>query len=123
MAKITLDVGGRNYDMHCRDGEEDHLRGLAAVIDSKCTQASDALGVMSEARQLLTAALLIADELHKTQKREADIAAENNAANGDASTNSNTATPEQTAELGQLAVIAEQIEILCSALEKRVEKA
>ena len=33
MANVDVEVGGRRYDVACRDGEEEHLRGLAAIVD------------------------------------------------------------------------------------------
>jgi cell division protein ZapA len=64
MAEVTIDVGGRRYDVACRDGEEDQLRRLARLVDEKAGQARAAVGGMNEARQLLLAALLLADELN-----------------------------------------------------------
>lgn len=63
MAKITLTVAGRDYDVACRDGDEARFRALAAVVDGKAAQAARGMGGMTEVRQLLFAALLLADEL------------------------------------------------------------
>jgi cell division protein ZapA len=63
MADVELAIGGRSYAIACRDGGEDHLRALAAHVDAKAQEAAAAVGGMNEARQLLFAALLIADEL------------------------------------------------------------
>ena len=62
MANIDVEVGGRRYDVACRDGEEEHLRSVAAIVDRKAQDAAAALGSLSETRQLLFAALLLADE-------------------------------------------------------------
>ena len=61
MAEVEIHVAGRNYRIACRDGEEDKLRGVAALVDSRAQSATAALGAMSEARQLLFAALMLAD--------------------------------------------------------------
>jgi cell division protein ZapA len=63
MASIEVDVAGRRYDVACRDGEEEHLRSLAALVDKRARDAASALGGLTETRQLLFAALLIADDL------------------------------------------------------------
>ena len=63
MASIDVDIAGRRYDVACRDGEEAHLRSLAAVVDKRAADAAAALGSLTETRQLLFAALLIADDL------------------------------------------------------------
>ena len=67
MANIDIDIAGRRYNVACRDGEEEHLRSLAAVVDRRAHDAADALGGLTEARQLLFAALLIADDLKEAR--------------------------------------------------------
>ncbi|MDQ8754739.1 cell division protein ZapA [Sphingosinicella sp. LHD-64] len=67
MANIDVEVAGRRYNVACRDGEEDHLRGLAAVVDKRAQDAAEALGGLTESRQLLFAALLIADDLKEVR--------------------------------------------------------
>lgn len=62
MAEVTLSIGGFSYQIACRDGEEAHLAKLAAVVDAKAGEARSAVGNISEVRQLLLAALLLADE-------------------------------------------------------------
>ncbi len=63
MANIEIEVGGRRYNVACRDGEEEHLRAVAAEVDRRAADAVAALGHLPESRQLLFAALLIADEI------------------------------------------------------------
>lgn len=67
MASIEVDVAGRRYDVACRDGEEEHLRSLAALVDRRAKDAASALGGLTETRQLLFAALLIADDLKEAR--------------------------------------------------------
>ncbi len=67
MANIEVEVAGRRYDVACRDGEEEHLRALAAVVDRRAHDAAAAVGGLTETRQLLFAALLIADDLKETR--------------------------------------------------------
>src|SRR5687767_11625798 len=63
MAEVDLTIAGRPYRVACRDGEEDSLRAAAAIVDAKSREALAGLGALSEARQLLFASLLIADQL------------------------------------------------------------
>jgi cell division protein ZapA len=63
MASVEVEIAARKYSVACRDGEEAHLRSVAAIVDSKAKEAASALGSLSEARQLLFASLLLADEL------------------------------------------------------------
>lgn len=99
MGQLTLRVGDRSHIMSCKDGEEEHLLHLAAMVDRKCSEATQTLGVMPEPRLLLTAALLIADELTELRGNAAAPGAED-------------------AENERLAAIASRIESLCSALEQ-----
>jgi len=63
MANIDIEVAGRRYNVACRDGEEEHLRSVAAEVDRRAQDATAALGSLTETRQLLFAALLIADDI------------------------------------------------------------
>jgi cell division protein ZapA len=69
MPSVDIDIAGRRYILACRDGEEEHLRQVGAIVDKKAQDAAGALGSLSETRQLLFASLLLADELK--EKREA----------------------------------------------------
>lgn len=64
MAEVTLTIGGRHYDVHCRDGEEAHLRSLANRVDAKMAQARQSAPGLTEVRQFLFAAILLADEVN-----------------------------------------------------------
>ena len=63
MASVDVEIAARRYNVACRDGEEEHLRSVAALVDRKAQEAGVALGSLSEVRQLLFASLLLADEL------------------------------------------------------------
>jgi len=63
MAEIDLTIAGRAYRVACRTGEEDNLRSAAALVDAKSKEAIAGLGTLSESRQLLFAALLLADQI------------------------------------------------------------
>jgi cell division protein ZapA len=60
---IDLNIAGRVYPVACRDGEEESLQAAARLVDGKSREAIAGLGTLSEARQFLFAALLLADEL------------------------------------------------------------
>ncbi|MEN9683021.1 MAG: hypothetical protein RLZZ427_772 [Pseudomonadota bacterium] len=67
MSNVTLQIGGRSYTVACADGEEAHVGALGQLIDDKVQQMGAA--GQSEPRQLLFAALLLADELHDARHR------------------------------------------------------
>lgn len=69
MANVKLTIAGRAYDVHCADGEEGRLAHLAASVDSK---AREIQGV-TEVRQLLFTALMLADDLDSKVAGGGDI--------------------------------------------------
>lgn len=66
MSNVTLRIGGRDYTVACAAGEEDHITGLGRLIDARIQGLAGSAG-MSETRQLLFAALLLADSLHERE--------------------------------------------------------
>ena len=74
MAEVDVIIAGRPYRVACRDGEEDNLRAAARLVDSKSREALAGLGTLSEARQLLFAGLLLADQLIERQPDSAAAA-------------------------------------------------
>ena len=74
MAEVELTIAGRPYRVACRNGEEENLRAAGALVDAKSREALSGLGTLSESRQLLFAALLLADQI--VDGREVDIPSE-----------------------------------------------
>jgi cell division protein ZapA len=64
MANLDLSIGGRNFSVACAPGEEAHISALGQIIDAKVASMNGAAG-QGEARMMLFAALLLADELHE----------------------------------------------------------
>ena len=71
MAEVELTIAGRPYKVACRNGEEETLRQAGALVDAKSREALAGLGTLSESRQLLFAALLLADQI--VDGREVDL--------------------------------------------------
>jgi len=66
MSDVTLKVGGRKYTVACQDGQEAHIERLAGMVDNKLSTMGANLS-SQEAKNLLFAALLLADELDEAQ--------------------------------------------------------
>jgi cell division protein ZapA len=64
MAEVRLSIAGREYIVTCKDGEEQRLRTLGAMVDEKAREAGGPSGGLNESRLLLFSALLLADKLH-----------------------------------------------------------
>ena len=62
MPLVNVMVNGRAYTIACDEGEEEHLKGLAAQVDAKAREVLGSVGQVGDARMMLMAALLIADE-------------------------------------------------------------
>lgn len=69
MSNVSLMIGGRSYTVACAEGEENHVLGLGRMIDNKLAEMGDTSG-QAEARSLLFAALLLADEVHEATNRQ-----------------------------------------------------
>lgn len=78
MPLVNVTVNQRNYTIACDEGEEDHLRQLAAHVDSKVAELTESVGQAGEQRLLLMAALVIADshfeQLALLEKRAQEFA-------------------------------------------------
>lgn len=98
MSQITLTVGGRAFPVSCADGEEDHVRRLAAVVDGKMAGSS-----ANDAQNLLFAALILADEAEEAKRGVAAPAA--------------APEDDETARFAQLDALAVRIESLAAVLE------
>ncbi len=100
MSNVTVTIGGRHYTVACAAGEEQHIEMLGRSIDGKLQGLANLSG-QSEARTLLFAALLLADELHEQQSGRASA---------------RPADDERSAEA--LEQLAERLEGLAERLER-----
>jgi len=69
MAQVVVTVNGRAFELFCDDGEEARIRRLAQYVDGKVGEFVKMLGQAGEARLILLAALVIADELAESNDR------------------------------------------------------
>jgi cell division protein ZapA len=72
MAQVSITINGRTYPVACNEGEEERIHELARGIDTRVAQFARHFGQAGEARLLVLAALVMADELaeaHETIKR------------------------------------------------------
>lgn len=105
MAQVTVTVNGRGYPVACDEGEQARITELARYVDAKVRGFARELGQIGEARLLVLAALVLADELADAQAGKI----------GEKSVNGGGA------EEGQLAAgvenLAERIEAIAARLE------
>lgn len=73
MAQVTVKINGYSYTVGCEDGQEHHLADMAEQVETRIDSIRRLGGQSGEARLLVLAALLMADELHD-MKAELDAA-------------------------------------------------
>jgi cell division protein ZapA len=106
VGQISLTVNGRPYAIACDDGQEARIRRLGQYVDAKVAEFVGSLGQVGEARLLLLAALIIADEL-----------ADTNEALGLERSGARTAQAEATAAASGVQGIAQRVEAIAARLE------
>lgn len=109
MADVRLTIAGRFYDVNTSDGQEQQLIALSQLVDEK---ARAVLGT-TETRQLLFAALMLADELQEARSNTPQAAAASSDAESDALRQELAAAKDQIAALE--AAAAEQAQALATA--------
>lgn len=64
MAQMTIMINGYSHTVGCEDGQEAHLQAMAREVEKRVDSIKALGGQSGEARLLVLAALLMADELH-----------------------------------------------------------
>lgn len=108
MAQVTLQINGFSYVVVCDDGQEAHLQAMAAQVERRIDSVKSIGGQSGEARMLVLAGLLMADELHD-MRQELERTRPARAAGGDSVSAAGRADPALARSLGKLADRAEKI--------------
>ena len=66
MAKVTVQINGRDYSLACEEGEQEHVRELAQYLDGHVNDLKKRFGNVGDTRLLVMASLLIADQFSET---------------------------------------------------------
>ncbi len=62
-SQVTVTINGRQFRMACEDGQEGHLKRLAADLDQRIEKMRASFGEIGDTRLTVMAALTVADEL------------------------------------------------------------
>mgnify|MGYP000843982207 FL=1 len=73
MANVVVNIAGRPYTMQCPDGEEDHLKELAKLLDTEVGRIRQNVGAIGDIRQLVMAGLMVADRLSEATQKIEDL--------------------------------------------------
>jgi cell division protein ZapA len=68
MGQVQITVNGRQYYVACDEGQEQHVARLGRYLDQKVGGLVRSLGQVGDARLVVMAGLLIADELVETDQ-------------------------------------------------------
>ena len=109
-------IHGRDYDLACDDGEEEHLRFLADELDDRVRALASRMGGNpGESMALLLVALTMVDELAENKREIAQLAA-------DVKKGSKTAPDGRLAELEDaMAITLEDIAVRIEKIASRIE--
>jgi cell division protein ZapA len=108
MAQVTVRINGYSYVVGCEDGQEAHLQAMAEQVENRIGSIKALGGQSGEARLLVLAALLLADELHDVRRelQHASVASRNGHA---PSARAQKKEKDLARSLGRLANRAEEI--------------
>lgn len=76
MSEITIDVNGRKYRMACEDGQEDHVRALAARFGTFVEALTGDFREAGDARLAIMAGITAVDELNEVEARMVELGGE-----------------------------------------------
>lgn len=69
MPNVVVNIAGRPYTMQCPEGEEDHLKDLAKLLDTEVSRIRQSVGAIGDIRQLVMAGLMVADRLSEATRK------------------------------------------------------
>lgn len=69
MPRVTVNIGGRSFEVSCQAGEEPYLRAAAGLLNTEAEALMAQAGRMPEAKMLLMAGLMLADRTAGLEQR------------------------------------------------------
>ncbi|HEX3973013.1 MAG TPA: cell division protein ZapA [Stellaceae bacterium] len=103
MPQVSITINGRSYPVACDEGEEGRIRDLARMIDSKVAGFARQVGQAGEARLLVLAALVLADELSEANEAAQRLGTQPG--------------PDNAVVAGSVSRLAQRIEAVAARLE------
>lgn len=67
MNEVTLTIGRRSYTVACAPGQEEHVRAMGAEVDERLRRLAGNQST-NDAKNMLFAAIILADELFETRR-------------------------------------------------------
>lgn len=73
MPELTIEIGGRVFEVACEPGQEPSLARAAQLLDIEANRVGEAIGRSTEKRMLLLAGLMVADTMTQLEDRYASL--------------------------------------------------
>ncbi len=119
MPEVTIQIGGRGFEVSCQQGEEVFLQAAAKMLDDEAQILSDQIGRMPESRMLLMAGLMLADKTAATDDRIKAL--EGKLAEAEAELSSLRNKPKPEPERVEVAVVPPSVTDTLAELAARAE--
>lgn len=119
MPEVTIQIGGRGFDVSCQDGEEVFLQAAAKLLDDEAQVLSDQIGRMPESRMLLMAGLMLADKTAATEDKIRSL--EGQLAQAQAEVQALQNKPQPAPERVEVAVVPPSVTDTLAELAARAE--
>lgn len=116
MPQVVVSINTRSYAVACGDGEEQHLLRLAAEVDRRVSDLARDVGQVGDARLLLMASLLLADDLEDAQERAAAAEEALALANENSAGASDKAQEIEAKSAGFVERLAQRVETIAARL-------
>lgn len=121
MPEVSVDINGRKYRMACADGQEEHLRGLAARFNEQVNEFKGDFGEIGDNRLTVMAGIAVIDTLVETERKLARVQEELEEAVRAGQSLSHEGIALEQRFANQLNDVARQVELAASAIESANE--
>lgn len=119
MPEVTIQIGGRAFQVACQDGEEQYLHSAAKMLDDEARVLTDQIGRLPEARMLLMAGLMLADKTAAVEDKIKEI--ESKLAERDAEIDNLKSAPTPEPERIEVPVVPQAVTDTLAELAARAE--
>ena len=121
MAQVNVTISGKSYRIACEDGQEDHLRGLAAKLDQSIVQLRERFGEIGDQRLTVMAAITLEDRIQELERRMAGLEDEIATLNGARATAVEDEAAHQIELVDAIDSIAGRIEAIAVRIAERTD--
>ena len=119
MPEVTIEIGGRSFEVSCQEGEEHYLHSAAKMLDDEAAVLTAQIGRIPEDRMLLMAGLMLADKTAGMQDKLRE--AEDQMAEKDAELSRLRDAPSPEAERVEVPVVPSDVTDALAEIAARAE--